>query len=455
MRPGVVTVAEDASLHAGAARDGRPRRPCRPDHRRRRTARLGHRRLGCCPGSTKEPALYPAKTAISETVAYIPPGASAREALQALSDAGGQPSRRQPARRGVAAGRRERDRPRPTRLRGLIRSAPLRPADPTRWDAARQRRSWPHAPQRPSASRAHRRRRRALRALARRPRPRAHPRPRGRDPPDPRRRLSRRGPLRGHAAPRPRDRPGRGGPGDARMGRPARWPASGRRSARCRARPSRAACSRSPRRRTRWQSSSGPRTAARSGMSCPAAVGERLLARRALPGRRRAASATGRMRFRGIRTSASASSPTPEADEALCAAVGIALRTGATIRALSVVELPAARDHGLRLGLRQARADSRATICPRASFARSATSRRRWRSPARSSTAMPTTSWHGCPRRSTSSSAAPAGAARSASVMLGSVAAGVLRKARCPVLVVPRGAHDGFANLRAPASAAA
>ena len=40
-------------------------------------------------------------------------------------------------------------------------------------------------------------------------------------------------------------------------------------------------------------------------------------------------------------------------------------------------------------------------------------------------------------------------------VVLGSVAAGVLRKAHCPVLVVPRGAPDGFATLRAPASAAA
>ena len=40
-------------------------------------------------------------------------------------------------------------------------------------------------------------------------------------------------------------------------------------------------------------------------------------------------------------------------------------------------------------------------------------------------------------------------------VVLGSVAAGVLRKARCPVLVVPRGAPDGFATLQAPASAAA
>ena len=38
--------------------------------------------------------------------------------------------------------------------------------------------------------------------------------------------------------------------------------------------------------------------------------------------------------------------------------------------------------------------------------------------------------------------------------MLGSVSAGILRKARCPLLVVPRGARDGFAALRADAVAA-
>jgi nucleotide-binding universal stress UspA family protein len=36
------------------------------------------------------------------------------------------------------------------------------------------------------------------------------------------------------------------------------------------------------------------------------------------------------------------------------------------------------------------------------------------------------------------------------SVMLGCVSTGVLRKARCPVLLIPRGARDGFAALRAP-----
>ena len=86
MRPGVVTVAEDASLH---------------QVQRAMVAHGVHAVLitavggplgwvtaaGLLPWLTKEPALYPARTAISETVAYIPPGASAREALQALSDA--------------------------------------------------------------------------------------------------------------------------------------------------------------------------------------------------------------------------------------------------------------------------------------------------------------------------------------------------------------------------------
>ena len=41
------------------------------------------------------------------------------------------------------------------------------------------------------------------------------------------------------------------------------------------------------------------------------------------------------------------------------------------------------------------------------------------------------------------------------SMMLGSVSAGVLRKARSPVLVAPRGARDGFTTLRARTTAAA
>ena len=84
MRPGVVTVAEDASLL---------------QVQRAMIAHGVHAVLitavggplgwvtagGLLPWLTKEPALYPARTAITEQVAYIPPGASAREALHALS----------------------------------------------------------------------------------------------------------------------------------------------------------------------------------------------------------------------------------------------------------------------------------------------------------------------------------------------------------------------------------
>ena len=84
MRPGVVTVAEDASLL---------------QVQRAMIAHGVHAVLitavggpigwvtagGLLPWLAKEPALYPARTAITEQVAYIPPGASAREALQALS----------------------------------------------------------------------------------------------------------------------------------------------------------------------------------------------------------------------------------------------------------------------------------------------------------------------------------------------------------------------------------
>ena len=86
MRPGVVTVAEDASLL---------------QVQRAMVAHGVHAVLitavggplgwvtagGLLPWLTKEPALYPAKSAISETVACITPGASAHDALQALSDA--------------------------------------------------------------------------------------------------------------------------------------------------------------------------------------------------------------------------------------------------------------------------------------------------------------------------------------------------------------------------------
>ena len=85
MRPGVVTVAEDASLH---------------QVQRAMVAHGVHAVLITAAGGpvgwvtasglmawlAGEPSLYPAGAAITEKVAYIPPGASARDALTALSD---------------------------------------------------------------------------------------------------------------------------------------------------------------------------------------------------------------------------------------------------------------------------------------------------------------------------------------------------------------------------------
>ena len=86
MRPGVVTVAEDASLH-----QVQRAMVAHGVHAVLITAAGGPlgwvTATGLLPWLDKEPALYPARTAMSEKVVYIPPGASAREALQALSDA--------------------------------------------------------------------------------------------------------------------------------------------------------------------------------------------------------------------------------------------------------------------------------------------------------------------------------------------------------------------------------
>jgi CBS domain-containing protein len=87
MRPGVVSVGEDASLH---------------QVQRAMVAHGVHAVLvmaaagpagwvtatGLLPWLEKEPALYPAGSAISEKVAYIPPGASARDALHMLAEPG-------------------------------------------------------------------------------------------------------------------------------------------------------------------------------------------------------------------------------------------------------------------------------------------------------------------------------------------------------------------------------
>ena len=196
----------------------------------------------------------------------------------------------------------------------------------------------------------------------------------------------------------------------------------------------------------------GPTHRGTVGRVVPGSVGERLLHSAPCPvvvapsGYRSAAA-------RGIRRIGLGFIATPEADEALCAAVGIALRTGATIRALSVVELPAGVTMGL--GWDYAKLERAARDHQSQSLARTLGD---VTSPVEiSGEVVEGYADDELARLSEgvdlllcgSRGRGPLGR-----VMLGSVAAGVLRKARCPVLVVPRGAQDGFATLQPPMPAA-
>jgi nucleotide-binding universal stress UspA family protein len=158
--------------------------------------------------------------------------------------------------------------------------------------------------------------------------------------------------------------------------------------------------------------------------------------------------------YRGIRRIGLGFVATPEADEALRAAVGIALRTGATIRARSVADLP----DGVTLGYALDTSDSVQT-------ARDDLSASLMRTLADVTSPVDVTGEvvdgyadDELARLSEevdllvcgSRGRGPLGR-----VLLGSVAAGVMRKAHCPVLIVPRGARDGFATLQPPVPAAA
>lgn len=140
--------------------------------------------------------------------------------------------------------------------------------------------------------------------------------------------------------------------------------------------------------------------------------------------------------------------PEPEADEALAAALGIAARTGAAIHVLSVVEPPSAVVLGYAWGYGELEQTARDDLA--GSLASTVAE------------AAPRVEIDGdvvdgyaddeLARLSTDVDLLVCGSRRRGAlgrVMLGSVSAGVMRKARCPVLIVPRGAPDGFAELRA------
>ena len=193
----------------------------------------------------------------------------------------------------------------------------------------------------------------------------------------------------------------------------------------------------------------GPSHRGTLGHVVPGGVGERLLARRALPGGRRAARLLVGCLPWHPQQSASASSPRLRPTRRLCAAVGIALRTGATIRALSVVELPAGVTMGFgwdyakleevaRDDLSQSLVRTLGDVTSPVDISGEVVDGYADDELARLSEEVDLLV---CGSR---------GRGPIGRVMLGSVAAGVLRKARCPVLVVPRGARR---RLREPSSA--
>jgi nucleotide-binding universal stress UspA family protein len=146
--------------------------------------------------------------------------------------------------------------------------------------------------------------------------------------------------------------------------------------------------------------------------------------------------------------------PTPEADEALCAATGIALRTGAAIRTLSVVDLPDGVTMGYTVGAgdpaRTARDDLSASVTRTLADVTSPVDV--------SGEVVDGYADDELARLSDEVDLLVCGSRGRGAVgrvLLGSVAAGVMRKARCPVLIVPRGARDGFATLQPPVPAAA
>jgi nucleotide-binding universal stress UspA family protein len=145
----------------------------------------------------------------------------------------------------------------------------------------------------------------------------------------------------------------------------------------------------------------------------------------------------------------------PEADEALRAAVGLATRTCAAVRVLNVVEPPAGSPvlpFGWSPNEREAMARGelaaqirRATdaVATPVEIAGEVVDGYADDELARLSRDVDLLICGSSGHR-------PVG-----SVLVGSVSTGILRKARCPLLVVPRGARDGFAALRYPAVAAA
>lgn len=159
--------------------------------------------------------------------------------------------------------------------------------------------------------------------------------------------------------------------------------------------------------------------------------------------------------YAGIKTVGVGYTAVPEATEALSAAVGLAARTGAAVRVLSVVEPPAvSATLPLGWGIGEQEATEREHLTLRMSRAIEDVA-------AAVEISGDVVDGYADDELAQLSRevdllvCGSRGQGLLGSVMLGNVSTGVLRKACCPVLVVPRGARDGFAALRAPAAKAA
>jgi nucleotide-binding universal stress UspA family protein len=191
----------------------------------------------------------------------------------------------------------------------------------------------------------------------------------------------------------------------------------------------------------------GPSHRGALGHVVPGSVGERLLRTAPCPvavapsGYRSAIPAA-------IRRVGVGFAPTPEADEALVAAVGIAARTGAAIRVLSVVEPPSAVGSGFGFGWGYGELEQTARDDLAASLA--STLAEVGAGVVIDGEVVDGYADDELARLSAGVDLLVCGSRRLGAlgrVMLGSVSAGVMRKARCPVLIVPRGAPEGFAEL--------
>ena len=173
------------------------------------------------------------------------------------------------------------------------------------------------------------------------------------------------------------------------------------------------------------------------GASCPVAVAPRGYSSQA---------------FAGIQRIGVGYTAGPEAGEALSAAVGLAARTGAALRLLSVVEPPpVAATLPLGWGFGELEATERADLTRRIGRAIEDVA-----APVEiSGEVVDGYADDELARLSQEVDLLVCGSrgqGRIGNVTLGDASTGLLRKADCPVLVVPRGARGGLAALRAPAA---